>query len=247
MAASPVEPRVETEMSGNLWVKYRLEVVATLIALIVLLILVALTYHYFLRMPQIDVESASKQDVVSLIFGDAYWFHVLWIRWTAVDWVLTFLATGTALSAVIKNSVSVKSGAAAALSGWDILLVVLALFAVLGTTFDGKIHAGQLADKYRAGDLILQEARIDYAGSKKDAAATDALIKRWHEAQAMLESTSITGAIPRPSGSQTLTPQISPASGPSGAQAPSTPGSQISAPANAHPANSGAPTTGPGH
>lgn len=62
---------------------------------------------------------------------------------------------------------------------------------VLATTFDAKLHAGQLAEKYRAGDLHLQKAKIDYAASKRDEAATEKLRLAWHEAQDILESSSL--------------------------------------------------------
>ena len=168
------------------------------------LIAVWFCYYLLLRPPLVDVDSAQQQDVVKLIYADAYWFHELYMRWTGIDWALTFLATGTAVGAVIKNSYSVKS-AAAALSKLDAFLIALAVLTVLATTFDGKLHAAQLAERYRSGDLILQEAKIDYAGSKKQDADRDQLRKRWHEAQDKLESTSLTVQKPA-SGSQTAPP-----------------------------------------
>jgi hypothetical protein len=63
---------------------------------------------------------------------------------------------------------------------------------VLATTFDGKLHAAQLAEKYRAGDLHLQKAKIDYAAGNKDADAKAKLLVAWHEAQDILESSSLT-------------------------------------------------------
>jgi hypothetical protein len=188
MAATPIPPVINDHLS--LWQKYRHDVLVTTTAVALSLLLILLCYHFFLRLPESDVEDAARQDVVKLIFTDAYWFHELYVRWTVVDWILTFLATGTALSAVIKNAYSVKTGAAD-LSRLDKLLIVLAVLTVLATTFDGKLHAGQLAEKYRAGDLILQEAKIDYAGSTKDAAAVTALKNKWHEAQNKLESTAL--------------------------------------------------------
>jgi hypothetical protein len=188
MAATPIPPVINNHLS--LWQKYRHDVLVTTTAVALSLLLILLCYHFFLRLPESDVEDAARQDVVKLIFTDAYWFHELYVRWTVVDWILTFLATGTALSAVIKNAYSVKTGASD-LSRLDKLLIVLAVLTVLATTFDGKLHAGQLAEKYRAGDLILQEAKIDYAGSTKDAAAVTALKNKWHEAQNKLESTAL--------------------------------------------------------
>jgi hypothetical protein len=49
-----------------------------------------------------------------------------------------------------------------------------------------------LAEKYRAGDLHLQKAKIDYAASNKDADAKAKLLVAWHEAQDILESSSLT-------------------------------------------------------
>ncbi len=177
---------------------YRRDALVVLIAVVVSLLAAWLCYFFFLRMPPVGVDKAAQEDVVKLIYSDAYWFHELYIRWTGIDWALTFLATGTAVGAVIKNSYSAKS-AATELSKLDQLLIVLAVFTVLATTFDGKLHAGQLAEKYRSGDLILQEAKIDYAASGKSDADRNQLRKRWHDAQDILESTSLTGQTPAPS------------------------------------------------
>jgi hypothetical protein len=71
-------------------------------------------------------------------------------------------------------------------------LIVLAVLTVLGTTFDGKLHAGQLAEKYKAGDLHLQTAKFIYAASNKDADAKAKLLASWSETQEILESSSLT-------------------------------------------------------
>jgi hypothetical protein len=169
----------------------RRDAIIVLVATALSIMIAIFIHQRYLKPPEIDWKNIRNANVVEIVVTDSYWFHELYIRCTAVDWFLTFLATGTALSATIKNSVSVKSAAEADLSKWDLLLIVLALFAVLGTTFDGKIHAGLLADKYRAGDLILQEAKVDYAASDKGATAQEELKRRWHEAQTILETSVV--------------------------------------------------------
>jgi hypothetical protein len=167
---------------------YKRDIIVVGISVLIAVIVAIICYHSFLQPPAIDWNKRANEDIVTLVYTDAYWFHELYMRWTVVDWFLTFLATGTALSAVLKNSVSVRSGAAADLSKWDLALIVLALCAVLGSTFDSKLHAGTLADRYRAGDLVLQEAQMDYAGSAKGPTDKEALRKRWHDAQSVLEA-----------------------------------------------------------
>jgi len=152
------------------------------IAIPVAIIAIFLCYHFFLTKPAIDPDDAATQDVVKLIYADAPWFHTLWVRWTAIDWLLTFLATGTAVGAVIKNNYSVQA-APNTLSFLDKFLIVMAVLTVLATTFDGKLHASQLAAQYRRGNLILQKAEIDYAASDKSQAAKDALRLSWHQAE----------------------------------------------------------------
>ena len=185
MAANPVPPPPQ-----GFWDKYRHDILVIIIAVILSAILILGIYHLFLTLPDPNIGNAAQKDVAQLIFIDAYWFHELYMRWTVVDWLLTFLATGTAISAVIRNSVSAKSGAATELSKWDILLIILALFAVLASAFDAKLHAGILAEKYRQGDLILQGAKIDYSASDKGQVAKDALRQKWHEAQNILASSA---------------------------------------------------------
>jgi hypothetical protein len=41
----------------------------------------------------------SGSDAAKNIFFDAKWYEVLWMRWTAVDWILSLLAAGTAIAA----------------------------------------------------------------------------------------------------------------------------------------------------
>jgi hypothetical protein len=201
--------------------KYRREFIIAGITFLVSLMAFGLIYQFFLRLPQIDIDNTPQQEAVKLIYSDAYWFHQLYMRWTVVDWVLTFLATGTAISAVIKNSYSVKSAATAYLSPFDKILIILAVLTVLETTFDGKLHAGQLADKYRYGDLILQGAKIDYAASQKTNADKEALRQKWHDAQDYLAS-PVQAVQKTPAG----TPATNPSPGQPSQRSPVTPDKQ---------------------
>jgi hypothetical protein len=154
------------------------------------LVCIVLLYHFFLTKP--DIREDPTGNIVDMVYFDAGWFHKLYVRWTITDWSLTFLATGTAVSAAIKNTYSSKTNAQTELSWIDILLIVFAVMTVLATTFDGKLHAAQLAEKYRYGDLHLQTAKFIYAASNKDADAKAKLLASWREAQAFLESSSLT-------------------------------------------------------
>lgn len=173
-------------LAANGFARYRGELILAGVTLLAAALIFFLVYHFWLRLP--EAVDAPQGDAVSLIYTDAYWFHQLWMRWTGVDWVLTALATGTAISAVIKNAFSTKQAATAEPSFFDKVLVVLAVLTVLATTFDGKLHAGQLADKYRSGDIILQRAKIDYSASKKTETDKAELLNKWHQAQDYLAS-----------------------------------------------------------
>ena len=199
---------------------YGREGVIVVIAVFVSVLVGWLLYYLFLRLPQPGTEPRTV-DVVKLVYTDANVFHQLYMRWTVVDWVLTFLATGTAIGAVIKNSNSVKSEIANNLSWVDKLLIILAVLTVLATTFDGKLHAGQLADRYRAGDLILQAATAEYAGSQKQDEDKALLLKRWKEALGKLGSSS--PAVQEPVSD--TTPPKNPPSQP-GSKPETTPGKQ---------------------
>jgi hypothetical protein len=140
---------------------------------------------YLSRTPKIDFPNHDR--FVVLIYTDAYWFHENYMRWSAVDWALTAFAAGTAVSAAIKNAYSVKQDKQDA-SNLDIALMILAVFAVLATTFDAKLHAGQLAEQYRKGDLILQDAKMRFEKHINDADAQEKLLLEWQRAENILES-----------------------------------------------------------
>lgn len=187
--ADPVvlDPPPGSQLSSY-WKKHGRDTVMSVFAIVAVLFVMFLIYHFFLTKPDVDIRDSPNSNAVDMIFLDATWFHKLYIRWSIIDWSLTFLAAGTAVSAAIKNTYSSKTDATPSLSWLDILLIVLAVLTVLATTFDGKLHASQLAEKYRAGDLRLQEAKIDYAASNKDQDAKNKLLAAWHEAQDILES-----------------------------------------------------------
>jgi hypothetical protein len=133
----------------------------------------------------------------------------LFINWTATDWILTILAAGTAVGAAVKNAFSahnqvqaqtVKATAAAdaiakgkqpqvdtvqppSSNGIDKWIMALAALTIIATTLDAKMHPGVQADRYRRGDLTLQEALLDYKVSKDQAP----LVASWHRAQRILE------------------------------------------------------------
>jgi hypothetical protein len=70
----------------------------------VVLIGVVVSLGFFLTNPKPVTESVS--DAAKNIFFDAKWYEVLWMRWTAVDWVLSLLAAGTAIAAAVQNAFS---------------------------------------------------------------------------------------------------------------------------------------------
>jgi hypothetical protein len=59
---------------------------------------------FFMTNPKPVTESVS--DAAKNIFFDAKWYEVLWMRWTAVDWILSLLAAGTAIAAAVQNAFS---------------------------------------------------------------------------------------------------------------------------------------------
>jgi hypothetical protein len=144
----------------------------------------------------LGTENASSE--ANYIFYDAKWYEVLWMRWTAVDWVLTLLAAGTAVTAAVKNAFSAHSQAQDKAAGGDgapsanspkIDRVVMwfAALTIVATTLDAKIHPAQLAERYRQGDLLLQDSIMDYRHSPKLPADDEALLVSWHQAQKILE------------------------------------------------------------
>jgi hypothetical protein len=174
----------------SFWDKYKRDVLLVILGVFASLVCIALLYHFFLTRP--DIREDPNANIVDMVYYDAVWFHKLYVRWTITDWSLTFLAAGTAVSAAIKNTYSSKTNAVTALSWIDLFLIVLAVMTVLATTFDGKLHAAQLAEKYRYGDLHLQTAKFIYAASNKDAEAKAKLLASWREAQDFLESSLLT-------------------------------------------------------
>jgi uncharacterized membrane protein YgcG len=158
--------------------------VAGLVIFLVLLVVGGIVYAWI----PIKIDAPSNDRLVVLIYTDAYWFKQLYMRWTVVDWALTAFAAGTAVSAAIKNAYSVKQDKQDAPSKLDITLMILAVLAVLATTFDAKLHAGQLAEQYRKGDLILQDAKMHFEKNPNDPAAKDKLLAEWQKAEDILES-----------------------------------------------------------
>jgi hypothetical protein len=186
--------RIRILMADNIprfWQEHRRDIVMGVFGVVAGLVAMFLIYHFVLTKPDVDVRNFPNSNVVDVIYLDATWFHKLYVRWSITDWTLTFLAAGTAVSAAIKNTYSSKTAPTTSLSWLDILLIVFAVMTVLASTFDAKLHAGQLADKYRAGDLHLQKAKVDYEASKKDADAIEKLRLAWHEAQDILEAPSL--------------------------------------------------------
>ena len=130
----------------------------------------------------------------------------LFINWTATDWVLTLLAAGTAIGAAVKNAFSAHNQAQAnadaakaaaaggdteggaklavpADNGIDKWVMVLAALTIIATTLESKMHPDVQADRYRRGDLKLQDALIDYKVTKDQVP----LVAEWHKAQRILE------------------------------------------------------------
>ena len=60
----------------------------------VVLIGIVVWLGFWMTNPKPVTESVS--DAAKNIFFDAKWYEVLWMRWTAVDWILSLLAAGTA-------------------------------------------------------------------------------------------------------------------------------------------------------
>jgi hypothetical protein len=125
-----------------------------------------------------------------MLFDDAAEFHRMYWGWTIVDWVLTFFAAGTAVAATMKNTYSVQQNQSEP-SWLDKTLMVLAILAVLASTFDAKLHASDLAVEYRLGDLAMQRAKMDWANSAKDAAAKKAFLDQWKVAENYLQPSTI--------------------------------------------------------
>jgi hypothetical protein len=174
---------------------------------VVLLSLVAAGIWHLSRTPKIDFPNHER--FVVLIYTDAFWFHENYMRWSVVDWALTAFAAGTAVSAAIKNAYSVKQDKQDA-SKLDIALMILAVLAVLATTFDAKLHAGQLAEQYRKGDLILQDAKMRFEKHIDDYDAQEKLLLEWQKAEDILESGTSTkkdtGQGQTPQGTPPVTP-----------------------------------------
>ena len=154
--------------------------------IVVVSLAVIITVGYFgLRKPQqVDLRTS---DFLGSVSDYANEYHWLYVRWTFTDWLLTFFAAGTAVSAAIKNAYSVKQDKQDTASWLDLTLMVLAVLSVLATTFDAKVHADQLADQYRAADLRLQDAEMQFIHSSKDGAAQETLFKAWEDAHTILE------------------------------------------------------------
>ncbi len=148
---------------------------------------------FYMTNPKPVTESVS--DAAKNIFFDAKWYEVLWMRWTAVDWILSLLAAGTAIAAAVQNAFSNHAQAQALAGGQaapatarvDRLVMWFAALTIVATTLDAKIHPAQLAERYRQGDLLLQDGIMDYRHSPKKAADEQALLDVWHQAQRILE------------------------------------------------------------
>jgi hypothetical protein len=181
------------------------------ISLVIFLIIVAAVLIILRAMPPpLTKDAAFTVNTIPWdIANEQIQYAWLFTNWTAADWILTILAAGTAIGAAVKNAFSshnqvqaqaVKVAAAAdALSkgqqpapdavqpstsnGIDKWIMALAALTIIATTLDAKMHAGVQADRYRRGDLILQEALIDYKVSKDQAP----LVASWHKAQRILE------------------------------------------------------------
>ncbi len=148
---------------------------------------------FWMTNPKPVTESVS--DAAKNIFFDAKWYEVLWMRWTAVDWILSLLAAGTAIAAAVQNAFSNHAQAQAQAGGQvapatarvDRLVMWFAALTIVATTLDAKIHPAQLAERYRQGDLLLQDGIMDYRHSPRTAADEQALLDVWHQAQRILE------------------------------------------------------------
>jgi hypothetical protein len=159
----------------------------------VVLIGIVVWLGFWMTNPKPVTESVS--DAAKNIFFDAKWYEVLWMRWTAVDWILSLLAAGTAIAAAVQNAFSnhaqaqaqAAAQAAPTTARVDRLVMWFAALTIVATTLDAKIHPAQLAERYRQGDLLLQDGIMDYRHSQKTAADEQALLDVWHQAQRILE------------------------------------------------------------
>lgn len=181
------------------------------IALVIFLIIVAVVLIILRAMPPpLTKDAAFPVNTIPWdIANEQIQYAWLFTNWTAADWILTVLAAGTAIGAAVRNAFSAhnqvqaqaikvaaavdalakgeqpQSGAVQPLAsnGIDKWIMALAALTIIATTLDAKMHAGVQADRYRRGDLILQEALIDYKVSKDQAP----LVASWHKAQSILE------------------------------------------------------------
>jgi len=63
-----------------------------------------------------------------------------------------------------------------------------AALAVIATTLDAKMHSAQNAERYRQGDLLLQDAIMDYRLSTEPEEDKEKnLLEVWHQAQRIPE------------------------------------------------------------
>src|ERR1700691_3142675 len=69
------------------------------------------------RMTNPKPVTESVSDAAKSIFFDAKWYEGLWTRWTAVDWILSVLAAGTAIAAAVQNAFSNHAQAQAQAGG----------------------------------------------------------------------------------------------------------------------------------
>lgn len=181
--SAPVQQGVQAQRKASL---PQLNRIAWFLILFIMAVIGFTVYHK-LRIPDPVATRIIPGNSVNAIYDDAAAYHLLWMRWTFTDWLLTFFAAGTAVSAAIKNAYSVRQEKQDKAGWFDITLMVLAVLAVLATTFDAKLHAAQLAEQYRAGDLILQNAEMTYAQSDKSDEAKAQLLKQWLTAQSILQ------------------------------------------------------------
>ncbi len=132
---------------------------------------------------------------------DSEWYEILWKRWTVTDWILGLLAAGTAVTAAVKNAFSSHNTNTGGTTGTastqvDRAVMLFAALSVVATTLDAKMHPAQMAERYRQGDLLLQDAIMDYRLSAKTEADLDALRLTWHQAQKILEGAPAVPAQP---------------------------------------------------
>jgi hypothetical protein len=154
----------------------------------VLAITIAVWFHLTAPKPITENLSESARG----IFYDAQWYQVLWMRWTVTDWIFGLLAAGTAVTAAVKNAFSshnTQNGnqGTSVSTQFDRTVMLFAALSVIATTLDAKMHPAQLAERYRQGDLMLQEATMDYRHSQRTPADEKDLLVAWHQAQRILE------------------------------------------------------------